>query len=118
MGFVEREQLRTKRKSPVETAVAEIKTGEQIEGQENINDLEGGKYMPSSTEQTKKESPHREEETKKRGRPKVNRELKKRITFTVYQSIYEQASEIAYENGKSVSEIVTEFLESYVKKNK
>ena len=43
---------------------------------------------------------------KKPGRPKVNRETKKRYTFTLLPSVYEQAVAIAYENGKSISELV------------
>lgn len=54
---------------------------------------------------------------KKKGRPKMNRETKKRITFTLLQSKYEQASKIAYIDGKSVSEVIGEFLEEYIKKN-
>jgi predicted HicB family RNase H-like nuclease len=53
--------------------------------------------------------------TKKRGRPKVNRETKKRISFTILPSLYEQASEIAYNEGKSVSELISEFLKKYIK---
>lgn len=58
------------------------------------------------------------DEAKKKGRPKANRETKKRITFTILQSQYEQASKIAYVDGKSVSEVVGDFLSDYVKKNR
>jgi len=56
--------------------------------------------------------------TKKRGRPKVNRETKKRISFTILPSLYDQASEIAYNEGKSVSELIAEFLQEYVETHK
>lgn len=42
---------------------------------------------------------------KKKGRPKVRRETKKRTTLTILPSSYETASKIAYVDGKSVSEI-------------
>ncbi|MEG0153510.1 MAG: hypothetical protein RR744_10135 [Cellulosilyticaceae bacterium] len=109
MGFAEKEQSRTKRKSPVST-IAGIETDEQIKGQESIETLEDGKYMPTPTEEPKKEK-------KKAGRPKVNRELKKRYSFTILPSLYEQSSEIASNEGKSLSELITDFLTEYVEKN-
>lgn len=57
-------------------------------------------------------------ENKKKGRPKSNRETKKRITFTILPSLYDDASKISYIDGKSVSEIVGDLLADYVKKNK
>lgn len=57
-------------------------------------------------------------EARKKGRPKANRETKKRITFTIFQSQYEQASKIAYIDGKSVSEVIGDFLSDYIKKNR
>ena len=67
------------------------------------------------TEAAKKQT--KEPKPKKKGRPKANRETKKRITFTLLQSKYEQASKIAYIDGKSVSEVVGEFLSEYIRKN-
>lgn len=89
---------------------------EQIKGQENIETLEGGKYMPAPAEKPKEKKITAE--PKKRGRPKANREIKERKTFTLLQSDYEQASKIAYVEGKSVSEIIGEYLAEYVEKNK
>lgn len=51
---------------------------------------------------------------KKVGRPKVNRETKKRFTLTLMPSNYEKAMEIAYNDGLSVSELVDEYLAQYV----
>ena len=90
-------------------------TEEQIKGQENITTLENGKYMPTPQEQAQEKK--QTTETKKLGRPKVNRETKKRISFTILPSLYEQASEIACNEGKSVSELIAEFLTEYVKKH-
>lgn len=91
---------------------------EQLKGQESIETLEGGKYMP--TPKTPAEKPQAEpqaEKPKKKGRPKVNRELKKRYSFTILPSLYEQSSEIASNEGKSLSELITDFLTEYVEKN-
>ena len=56
-------------------------------------------------------------ELKKRGRPKTNREIKKRITFTLLQSNYDKASKVAYIEGKSVSQVVGDFLLDYINQN-
>lgn len=88
---------------------------EQIEGQVNIETLENGRYLP---EQMKKEekitSAGPSISGKKKGRPKTGRELKRRISFTILPSLYDKASEKAYREGKSVSEVVSEFLSEYV----
>lgn len=83
---------------------------EQIKVQANIETLEG-KYMPIPTEKPQTEKP------KKKGRPKVNRELKKRYSFTILPSLYEQSSKIASNEGKSLSELITDFLTEYIEKN-
>ena len=54
---------------------------------------------------------------RKRGRPKLNRETKKRISFTILPSLYEKASEIAYNEGKSVSELIADLLTKYVEEH-
>lgn len=54
---------------------------------------------------------------KKPGRPKVNREKKDRYTLTLMPSNHDKAAEIAYQEGKSVSELVDEYLAQYVRKN-
>lgn len=107
-GFADKEQGRKKR-SAVRTAVEGI-TEEQIKGQENIETLEGGKYMPTP--------PPAEPPKKKRkaGRPKLqNRELRKRYSFTILPSLYEKAQEKASAEGKSLSELITDFLSDYTK---
>lgn len=103
-GFADKEQSR-KRKSAVRTAV-EGTAEEQIKGQENIENLEGGKYMPTPAEPPK--------EKKKAGRPKLqNRELRKRYSFTILPSLYEKAQEKAGNEGKTLSELITDFLTDY-----
>lgn len=91
---------------------AEPPQQEQLKGQESIETLEGGKHIPTPAEKPQTKEP------KKRGRPKVNRELKKRYSFTIIPSLYEQSSEIASNEGKSLSELITDFLTEYVEKRR
>ena len=49
----------------------------------------------------------------RRGRPKENRELKKRISLSVLPSLYEDIQKIAYMQRKSTSEAVQEMMEEY-----
>ena len=53
----------------------------------------------------------------RRGRPKENRELKKRISLSVLPSLYEDIQKIAYVQRKSTSEAVQEMMEEYRKRN-
>ena len=53
----------------------------------------------------------------RRGRPKENRELKKRISLSVLPSVYEDIQKIAYMQRKSTSEAVQEMMEEYRKRN-
>ena len=54
------------------------------------------------------------EQKKKAGRPKTNRETKRRITLTLMPSNYEKAQTKAYNEGLSVSELIDDFLARYV----
>ena len=54
-------------------------------------------------------------EPKRKGRPVVNRETKKRYTLTLLPSVYDAASQKASEQGKSLSEVVGDFLSEYIK---
>lgn len=47
----------------------------------------------------------------RRGRPKEERELKKRISLSVLPSLYEDIQKIAYVQRCSVSELIGELLE-------
>ena len=49
----------------------------------------------------------------RRGRPKENPELKKRISLSVLPSLYEDIQKIAYMQRKSTSEAVQEMMEEY-----
>ena len=51
--------------------------------------------------------------TGRRGRPKEDRELKKRISLSVLPSVYEDIQKIAYVQRRSVSELIGELLEGY-----
>ena len=48
-----------------------------------------------------------------RGRPKEDRELKKRISLSVLPSLYEDVQKIAYVQRRSLSDLVGEMLEQY-----
>lgn len=48
-----------------------------------------------------------------RGRPKADRELKKRISLSVLPSLYEDIQKIAYVQRKSVSELLSAMMEEY-----
>ena len=49
----------------------------------------------------------------RRGRPKEDRELKKRISLSVLPSLYEDIQKIVYVQRKSVSDVVGELMEQY-----
>lgn len=46
----------------------------------------------------------------KKGRPKEDRELKKRVSLSVLPSLYEDIQKIAYVQRRSVSDVVAEQL--------
>lgn len=48
-----------------------------------------------------------------RGRPKEDRELKKRISLSVLPSLYDDIQKIAYVQRKSVSELVCGLMAEY-----
>lgn len=54
----------------------------------------------------------------RRGRPKENRELKKRISLSVLPSVYEGIQKIAYVERKSISELMEEMMEDYQKRHR
>ena len=49
----------------------------------------------------------------RRGRPKEDRELKKRISLSVLPSLYEDIQKIAYVQRQSVSEVLSAMMEEY-----
>lgn len=52
-----------------------------------------------------------------RGRPKAERELKKRISLSVLPSLYEDIQKIAYVQRRSLSDLIGEQLEQYRKEH-
>ena len=52
-------------------------------------------------------------EVGKRGRPKEDRETKKRVSLSVLPSLYEDIQKIAYVQRKSTSEIMSSMMEAY-----
>lgn len=51
--------------------------------------------------------------TGSRGRPKADRELKKRISLSVLPSLYDDIQKIAYVQRRSVSELLSAMMEEY-----
>ena len=51
--------------------------------------------------------------TGSRGRPKVDWELKKRISLSVLPSLYDDIQKIAYVQRRSVSELLSAMMEEY-----
>lgn len=49
----------------------------------------------------------------KKGRPKADRETKKRVSLSVLPSLYEDIQKIAYVERRSTSDLVAELLEQY-----
>lgn len=52
-----------------------------------------------------------------KGRPPVARETKKVKTLALYQSVYENIQKIAYVERRSMSDIIGELMEAYIKEN-
>lgn len=48
-----------------------------------------------------------------RGRPRADRELKKRISLSVLPSLYDDIQKIAYVQRRSVSELMSAMMEEY-----
>lgn len=49
----------------------------------------------------------------KKGRPKEDREIKKRVSLSILPSLYEDIQRIAYVQRRSTSDLVAEVLERY-----
>jgi len=58
-----------------------------------------------------------EKQAKAIGRPKAEREIKKRVTLAILPSLYDEAQKIAFVQRKSISEIVAECLTQYISAN-
>lgn len=52
-----------------------------------------------------------------KGRPKTGSETKKRVTLAIYPSIYNDLQKIAYVQRKSISEIVSNLVTSFINEN-
>lgn len=53
-----------------------------------------------------------------RGRPKADRETKKRISLAILPSIYDDFGKIAYVDRKSISELIETCLKEHIEKNR
>lgn len=54
----------------------------------------------------------------KKGRPKEDRETKKRVSLSVLPSLYEDIQKIAYVQRRSISDLVALLLDEYRDKHK
>lgn len=52
-----------------------------------------------------------------KGRPKVNRETKKRVSLALYPSSYGDLQKIAYVDRKSASDIISDLIAEFVAAN-
>lgn len=57
------------------------------------------------------------EPSTRKGRPKENRETKKRVSLSVLPSLYEDIQRIAYVQRRSTSDLVASILEQYREKH-
>lgn len=53
----------------------------------------------------------------RRGRPKENREIKKRVSMSIRPSVYGDVQKIAYVKRSSVSSLIEKMMEEYIKKH-
>ena len=59
-----------------------------------------------------------QDEVSGRGRPKEEREIKKRISLAILPSLYEDLRKIAYVERRSISEVVSVCVSKYTFDNK
>lgn len=52
-----------------------------------------------------------------RGRPRADREIKKRVSLSVLPSLYEDVQKIAYVQRRSISDVVGDLMEQYRSKH-
>ncbi|WP_294857354.1 hypothetical protein [uncultured Oscillibacter sp.] len=52
-----------------------------------------------------------------KGRPKSDQETKQRISLAILPSLYEDVKKLAYVERRSVSELVAQLLERYIREN-
>jgi len=52
-----------------------------------------------------------------KGRPKFDQETKQRISLAILPSLYEDVKKLAYVERRSVSELVAQLLERYIREN-
>lgn len=117
--FASKEKERAKR-SAVRTALNGVPVEDDLTGQEAEKTPAGEQNMAEIEKVQKKEKQTDIEPKKKNkaGRPPLtNREKKARYSFTILPSLYEKAQRVAYENGKTLSELITEFLTEYVNRS-
>lgn len=111
-----------RKKQSLVSKVANNSDNEPIKGQETIETLEGGKYMPNTSKAEEKATqsvtePKTEEGPKKMGRPPENRETKKRVSLAIMPSVYDNIGKIAYVDRTSISEIASQLFEQYIAEN-
>lgn len=53
-----------------------------------------------------------------KGRPKSTQETKQRISLAILPSLYEDVKKLAYVERRSISELIAQLLDQYVRENK
>ncbi len=106
MGIADREKNRES-KARQEAVKQMMSTSAEVE-QEVLSEA-GPEFTEAPKETESKPEP------KRKGRPTVKRETKKRYTLTFLPSVYDKASAKASEEGKSLSEVLGDFLAKYIK---
>lgn len=71
--------------------------------------------IPADAELTAE--PSRTTAPSQKGRPKSNRETKKRISLAIYPSVYNNLQRIAYVKRQSTSDVITRLVMDYVNAN-
>lgn len=86
-----------------------------------ISDEEPEKTVENETSSNNKlEYEHEyitETESSRRGRPKVKRETKQRVSLALLPSLYDKLKKISYVERRSISEIVAGCITQYVNNN-
>lgn len=91
-----------------------VETQEQIKGQQSIKDEEYKKYQPSNQSKDKEVAEPKEV---KKGRPKSDKETKKRISLFMLPSLYKAIGKIAYMNKMSTGEQISNCMEKFIEEN-
>lgn len=106
--------------SEAETEPSSMADKIETETSSTINQSKAGQSSLASKNETKQSGTSNKTKqgtTGTKGRPKSEREIKKRVSLAIMPSLYENIQKIAYVDRRSISEIVSLCLEQYTKEN-